>query len=315
MSYLDVPALLEALRIPIVRRAGEVYWCCCPLHGETTPSWFIRERPGDRFHGAWHCYGACKQSGWPVQLVQQMLGMKTQAEAFQWLRTMPAVDQPVPQRIEVQHVGVRSRLEVPPEVRFDDWPERYREYLTETRHMPWTQVERWGLGYVDRDSTSELADRIFIPALDRAGRLLSYTCRAVGKARRRYREPRREEGANDAAIFGERVWGSRPPHAVVVVEGAFNALTVERCSHDPVAVAALMGSSLHPLQVMKLANYPRVVLALDPDKAGEKAAVELRAALSRYTKVERLEIPTGFDCDSMPVEQLRELLLAADFRQ
>ena len=310
MSHLDVPALLAALKIPVVRQAGEVYWCCCPLHGERTPSWFIRERPSDRFHGAWHCYG-CKESGWPVQLVQKVLSLATQKEAFDWLRTMPEVDSPLPQRLEVVTVAADRQLRVPDEVCFDGWPDRYRDYLVEDRHMTWNQVQRWGLGYIDRDSPSELADRVYLPAEDGKGRLLSYTCRAVGsRARRRYREPRREEGASDAAVFGERFWSTCSRDVVVVVEGAFNALAVERAAPF-LAVAALMGSSLHPLQVMKLARYPLVLLATDPDKAGEKAATELRGALARYTQTKQLPIPAGQDCDSMPIEQLTALLARA----
>lgn len=304
---VDVPSLLAALKIPVVRQAGTAVWCCCPIHLERTPSWFIRDDPGDRFHGSSRCYG-CKGGWFPVQLVQAMLGLKTQKEAYEWLRTMPTVEQPLPQRVEVVSRVSSPRLVVPREVRFDDWPDRYREYLTERRHMPWDQVMRWELGYVDRESPSELADRLFIPARDSQGTLLSYTCRAVGNARRRYREPRREEGASGAAVFGELLWPALPKGDVVVVEGAFNALAVERASPKPVAFAALMGSSLHPLQVMKLSRFPHVILATDPDSAGEKAAIALEGALARYCKVSRIRIPVGEDCDSMPEAQLRDLL-------
>lgn len=221
---------------------------------------------------------------------------------------MPQIEQPLPRRVEVVSKTEARRLVVPPEVRFDDWPERYSEYLTERRHMSWEQITRWGLGYVDRDSSSELADRLFLPARDAKGSLLSYTARAVGNARRRYREPRREEGASDAAILGEAAWPGLPGDVVVVVEGGFNGYAVERASPRPVAFAALMGSSLHPLQVLKLTRFPRVVLATDPDKAGEKAAIALRGALARYCQVSQLSIPAGQDCDSLPAEQLRDLL-------
>lgn len=308
---IDIPSLLEALRIPVVRQAGEVRWCCCPLHGERTPSWFIRENPGDRFHAAWHCYG-CKESGWPVQLVQKMLNFKTQAEAFEWLRTMPMIDQPLPRRIEVVVTASQAvRLNVPEGVEFDEWPDRYAEYLAIDRRVTLDQRQRWELGFVRRSTDSELADRVWIPARDSAGKLLSYTARAVGAARRRYREPRREEGASSRAIFGELLWPSLPRDVVVVTEGAFNALAVERQTPRPVAIAALMGSSLDPMQVMKLTAFARVVLATDPDKAGEKAARDLRAALVRYTSVTQMPLPTGNDCDSIEPERLTALLSSA----
>lgn len=303
---VDVPSLLAALKIPVVRQAGTAVWCCCPVHGERTPSWFIRDDPGDRFHGSAHCYG-CKGSWFPVQLAQVLLGLKTQQEAYEWLKTMPAIEQPLPRRIEVVSVTSAPRLVVPSEVRFERWHDRYADYLAD-RHVTPDQISRWGLGYVDRDSPSELADRVYLPALDAKGRLLSYTCRAVGKARRRYREPRREEGASDAAVFGELLWPSLGKDVVVVVEGAFNALAFEREAPRPAAFAALMGSSLHPLQVLKLSTFARVVIATDNDEAGQKVARELRGALCRYTQAELLLVPEGLDFDALPPEQLRDLL-------
>ncbi len=307
---VDVPSMLAALRIPVVRQAGEALWCNCPIHGERTPSFFVRLRPGDKFSGSSHCFG-CGWSGFPVQLVQKLLGLKTQGEAYEWLRTMPQVEQPLPRRVEVVPVPLVRALAVPDAVEFDAWPSRYADYLLERRRVTPEQRARWGLGFVPRDSESELADRVWIPAHDAGGRLLSYTARAVGNARRRYREPFRSEGASSAAVFGELLWPALPKDVVVVVEGSFNALAVERCSPRPVAFAALMGSSLDTLQVLKLSRFARVLLATDPDKAGEKAALALRGALARYVKVDQLAIPAGQDCDSMEPDALRALLASA----
>jgi DNA primase len=305
---LDVPSLLDALNVNVQRHVGEVYWAPCPLpdHPEHTPSWFMRERPGDRFHGAWHCYG-CKASGWPVQLVQLMLGLKTQKEAAVWLKTMPEIESPIPMRIEVVPVPRVQALRVPREVEFEEWPARFADYLA-GRGVTESQRDGWGLGYVPKDSESELADRVWLPAHDMGGRLLSYTARAIKPVRRRYREPFRSEGASDAAIFGEVRWPSVSKDVAIVAEGAFNVLALERVLPRPVALAALMGSSLDSLQVLKLSGFKRLLLATDPDKAGEKAAAALRAALARYCQIEQLPIPRGQDCDSMNPGDLEGLL-------
>lgn len=312
---VDVPSLLAALRIPVVRKAGEAYWCCCPSpdHTERTPSWFIRERPGDRFHASFHCFG-CEFAGWPVQLVQKMLGLKTQREAFEWLRSMPTVEHPIPQRIEVVTIQPKTALQVPAGVEFGplaEWPSRYREYL-EGRQVV-EQVGAWGLGYVPTSALgadgepSPLAGRVWIPAHDAGGRLVSYTARAIGPAKRRYREPYAKEGASPAAIFGELRWPVLESKIVVVTEGAFNAMAVERIA-PRTPIAALMGSSLDTQQVLKLIRFAKVVLALDPDKAGLKANAKLRAALARYTRVVDVKIPAGQDCDSLPAPVLRALV-------
>lgn len=309
---LDVPAMLAALQVPIVRTRGTQHWCCCPVHGEVTPSFFVRDDPSSEFHGAAHCYGACKGSWFPVQLVQTLLKFKTQREAYEWLRTMPEIEQPLPQRIEVASIPVMpSPLKVPDAVRFERWPERYADYLS-GRRVDVAQRERWGLGYVDRsDELEPLADRVWLPARDAKGKLLSYTARAVGRARRRYREPHKGEGAQDGAVFGELFWADSPRDVVVVCEGGFNVLALERVSPRPLALAALFGSSLDTLQVLKLSRFPRVLLALDPDAAGNHAAQALRGALVRYTQVDELKLPEGQDCDSLDPDELRRRLVAS----
>ncbi len=315
---VDVARLLSALGVEVERRVGEQHWACCPHpdHIDRTPSWFMRERPGDRFHASFHCFG-CQFSGRPVQLVCTLRGC-TQSEAYEWLREMPALEHPVPKRVEVVSQtrsvlpGMHA-LRVPDEVRFD-WDEpgarRYREYL-EGRDVTASQVEAWGLGYVPNDDSS-LADRVWIPVRDGDGRLLSYTARAVAsrasRAKRRYREPFDREGARKDAVFGEANWAHCKHAVVVVCEGAFNALAVERIAPPDIAIAALMGSSVDALQLLKLQRFERVVVATDPDRAGRKASNKLSSMLARYARVQSMALPDGQDCDSMPADELSALL-------
>lgn len=315
---IDVEALLAALRIPVARRAGTAVWVCCPLpeHNERTPSFFVRDDPGSSFHSSSHCYG-CGWSGFAPQLVQKLLGLKTQREAREWLRKMPAVERPLPRSVEVAPAPAPvvapasvARPEAVEMGQLRDWPERYRSYL-EGRSVTAEQVARWGLGYVPRGADSPLADRVYLPAHDAQCRLLSYTARAVSsRARRRYREPYRSEGASPAAVFGEVWWQGLPVEHVVVTEGAFNALAVERALPE-VAVAALMGSQVHPLQVLKLTRFRHVVVVTDPDAAGDKAALALTAALARYVASTRVRLPPGEDPDSLDPHDLRSLLASA----
>ncbi len=242
-------------------------------------------------------------------MAQRLLGLKTQKEAFLWLRDMPVIASPIPKSIEVVTLAPKMALQIPEGVEFgplDEWPSRYREYV-EGRHLTAVQVAAWGLGYVPRNSESPLADRIWIPAHDAGGRLLSYTARAIGAARRRYREPYAKEGASPAAIFGELRWPVQGREHVVVTEGALNSLAVERVAPG-VPVAALMGSSLDTQQVLKLIRFGVVLMAFDPDKAGNKVRAQLRGQLARYVKTRDIAIPAGQDCDSLPAEELRALV-------
>ena len=109
---------------------------------------------------------------------------------------------------------------------------------------------------------------------------------------------------------------------MVVCEGAFNALAVERvwpgaedreAAHawGLPAVAAIGGSVLRPMHALKLAAFREVLVLTDPDHAGEKVALELAGALGRHVVVKRVTLAPGTDADSIPGEDLRRALWAA----
>lgn len=55
----------ERAGIPLVRKGGNM-WCCCPLHGEKTPS--LKFYEGDR---GWTCFG-CHKGGDAVKLYEEL---------------------------------------------------------------------------------------------------------------------------------------------------------------------------------------------------------------------------------------------------
>jgi DNA primase len=55
----------ERAGIPLERKGGS-YWCCCPFHGEKTPS--LKFYEGDR---GWVCY-ACHKGGDAVKLYEEL---------------------------------------------------------------------------------------------------------------------------------------------------------------------------------------------------------------------------------------------------
>jgi len=61
VRHIPAADAAERAGIPLVRRSG-AYWCCCPLHGEKTPSLKFY---GDT--GGWYCFG-CHRGGDAVSL-------------------------------------------------------------------------------------------------------------------------------------------------------------------------------------------------------------------------------------------------------
>lgn len=291
----DVSSVLDRLGLTYARK-GRWYELKCPhpAHDDRSPSFRIHAEDG-----GFKCW-SCKFSGRSlVSLVMGVLGIEDVKEAQAWLdSTATASPRHAALRSEVEVRETRARgFALPPGVvvaPVSDWPSPASVYLRE-RGVPDAQAERWGLGYaVD----GRLSGRIVIPVRDSNGRLVSYTARAFGRARRKYLEPATEEGADKAAIFGEERWPVVVARRLlVVVEGGFDGMAVERVAGLP--FAGLYGSEFVPGHASKLGTWSHILIVTDPDEAGERVAGEIRGQLGRWTRCTRLVLPEGEDCASL----------------
>jgi hypothetical protein len=94
-------------------------------------------------------------------------------------------------------------------------------------------------------------------------------------------------GAADGAIGG-----TDQPSLLVLVEGPCDALSLAECD---VPAVALVGTAA-PAWLPQAAAFRRVVVALDADDAGDRAADGLMEALASFARsVERLRPPAGKD--------------------
>jgi DNA primase len=316
---VDVPGLLAALGLKSTRKGKEL-WAPCPFHSEEDASFHVRDQEGHLKHGFWRCFG-CKEGGTAVSLVRRLQNLETGEEAYRWLREHGLVGEALlPPAVTVtvvdHRVSRRSLFRLPGGVVVDElahWPSTARRYA-ESRGITPDQVERWGLGWAIE---GRLTGRLVFPVFDRNGKLASYAARSFVGSPVRYLTPDRRENPDMASLFGEHLW-SRGNGLVVVAEGAINALSIERVApaalHPETAVVALLGSEPHPSQVARLAQSPRVLVASDPDRAGNDLWRKLRGSLARWTKVARVEFPEGTDAAELSPTDLSALLVQAHDR-
>ena len=148
-----------------------------------------------------------------------------------------------------------------------------------------------------------LAGRVCIPVHDARGVLRSYTARSYVGHDKRYLEPKRTEGPDLNAVFGENYWPRQPGlrQVVIVGEGALNCVALERVLTTPglkgLPLGALMGSHISAIQVAKVATFQAAVIMTDNDMAGDRAAGELDYALGRHMRLVRAVLPKGTDPD------------------
>jgi hypothetical protein len=295
---VDVPELLSRLGIE-AKRKGREWWACCPFHEERTPSWQIRDCPEDpERHACWRCLGACHDGGGAAELVRRRLDLPTTRDAIAWMRRGGAARRPEPAIGAPELVPPRARpsrlggFALPPGVAFaplDRWPRAAREYA-EGRGLEAWQVERWGVGYaVD----GRLAGRIVFPWRDDRGVVRGYTARAFLPGIRKHDEPREEDGAAVGHVLGEELWPRGGRRVVVVVEGMWDGLAVERATGA--CFGAARGSHLSPAHAAKLSTFDEVVACAEPDEAGRRYGDALRAALGRWTRFRLVPFPAGYD--------------------
>ncbi len=311
----DIARVLDRLGIEARRRGSELS-ARCPHreHEDKNPSWSIRDAPGTEKHGL-HVCRSCGFRGTVQDLVEYLLRMSW-AEARVWLdddtATTPDVDPaPLPEEVFFQ-VHRASAYHLPPgfvEGPLVEWPSTIRVYAKQ-RGITEEQVDRWGIGFA---VAGWLAGRIVIVKRDVRGLPRGYSARAfVGNPRNKYLEPLPKENADPSIVFGEQHWPPRTERAeVYLVEGALNALAIERALGIGTCVATTSGSSLHPMAAAKLGTFKEVVIVTDPDKAGDKLADQISLAMARHRAVRRVRLPEGTDANDLEQsdpEALREAL-------
>lgn len=297
---LDVDALLARLDIQAVRRGvWRVARCPSPEHDDHSPSWAIRDEPGSTRHATHRCL-ACGFWGGALTLVRAVLRCDRE-QALEVLATLERAGPNVPLAVELVERGGSPFLgeaAVPDGVYFEPlglWPAAAREYLNE-RGVYERQVERWGMGYAVE---GELAGRVVFVVREPGGRVVGWQARSWKGKRPKYKNPSRgAPGVQQGAVFGMEHWPSsgRGSRRVVVVEGPFDGLAVEAATGEP--FACLTGSDLHPAQVQRLSAWGELVVATDPDEAGDKAAA-LVGGMARWARVTRARLPEGEDCSSL----------------
>lgn len=278
----------------------------CPFHDDHSPSWRIRVTAVR--YGQHHCW-ACKEGGTLAMLV--MHGMKWEyAKAAEWVgKHDQPVEMPIPEEVGIELVNQVRKFRLPEEIIFDElqaWVTPAKHYMA-MRSIPDWQVHRWGIGYA---LAGRLAGRIVIPVWKSKGVARNYMARDFTDDVQapRYMYPKREEGADHATMFGELHWPSARD-IVVIPEGAFNALAVERLREPRFAVAALGGSSVQAIHVLKIASFDLAIILTDNDPAGQHASDALEPLLRGQGKrPRRCRLPKGMDANDMSAAALRTAL-------
>ncbi len=317
-SKIDIVDLVSEAGVKL-RKAGRNMTGFCPFHdNKHTPAFVIWPESG-----TWRCFGACNEGGDIFKFVMKREGIDfkealnklalragvevqqiqretpQQREAYDHLRTL----------LEDAVVYYRSHLFANPEI---------LNYLRQKRGLTDATIETFGLGYAppgydnllkhfsgkympqdlidagmlsERDSGGlfdRFRHRIMIPIRDENGKMAGFGARIVDP-----NDNPKFLNSPETAIFtkGRLLYGfdrARKPiraaDQAVIVEGYLDVIALHQAGYEN--VVSPMGTALTEDQLRLLKRSTRrIVLALDPDVAGQKAVLRgLEAARSAMDK-------------------------------
>jgi len=165
-------------------------------------------------------------------------------------------------------------------------------------------AERFGVGFFP--GRGSMSGRVVIPIHNEKGELVAYAGRSVDDSEPKYKLPTGFK--KSLVLFNfhrvlKEVDAKRP---IVLVEGFFDCMKVDQAGFPAVA---LMGSTMSEAQEQLLiCDFDRVVVMLDGDEAGRKAADEFSARLVRKVFVRVVDAGDDRQPDQLSTEELRQML-------
>lgn len=304
-SRIDIVDLVSEAGVKL-RKTGRNYTGFCPFHdNKNTPAFVVWPETG-----TWRCFGQCneggdifkfvmKKDGWDFKEALQRLAQRAGVELQEYTPQQEAQKElydSLRALLEEAVLYYRNHLLNTPEV---------LGYLRESRGLTDATIETFGLGYAppgwdnalthfsgrgvsqqelfdagllsERDSGGyydRFRHRIMIPIRDERGRMAGFGARVVDPE-----DLPKFLNSPETPIFskGRLLYGldrARKPiraaDQAVIVEGYLDVIAVHQAGYEN--VVSPMGTALTEDQFRLLKRFTRkIVLALDPDTAGQKA--------------------------------------------
>jgi len=341
-SRIDIVDLVSEAGVKL-RHAGKNYTGFCPFHdNKHTPAFVVWPETG-----TWRCFGQCNEGGDIFKFVMKKEGLDFK-EAMQKLAARAGVEIKEYQRETPQQKEAFENLRKILEdaiifyrtYLFNN--KNVLDYLRTKRGLTGATIETFGLGYAPQGydnllkhftqrgvKENELVDagllserenggyfdrfrhRIMIPIRDEQGRMAGFGARIVNSD-----DVPKFLNSPETPVFskGRLLYGldrARKPirtaDQAVIVEGYLDVIALHQAGYEN--VVSPMGTALTEDQMRLLKKFTRrIVLALDPDTAGQKAVLRgLDAARSAMDKEGEL----GFDARGLLRNESR---LQADLR-
>jgi DNA primase len=288
--------VLRQYQVSLRRSGRDQYRGLCPIHhGEGR----------DAFHAnlsrnIFHCF-SCGAGGTVLDFVAAMEGC-TLREAARKLAGETAVPgRMAPTACLPKTTVTRKSRSVSPLGFVLHGIDSAHPYLA-ARGIERATAQEFGIGFYR--GSGILTGRLVIPLHNAGGELVAYCGRALNGTQPRYRFP--SGFAKSEVLFNLHRAAAAGPGRVVVVEGFFDCFKLHQAG---VAAVALMGAALSEAQQRALLqSFHSVILMLDGDEAGRRAADTVVARLRPHASVSVIRLPDSLQPDQLSTAEIGQIL-------
>jgi DNA primase len=292
---VPLAAVLAYYRINELRRSGrDQLRGRCPLHGgEGRESFHVNTA-----EQVFHCF-SCGAGGSVLDLVAKIEGCDLR-QAAQKLSTWKSVPVNI---APLQKTTVTKKTKAVPPLRFQLRGVDVRHPYLASRGIREQTGREFGIGFYAGPGL--MSHRLVIPLQDEAGQLVGYCGRSLDGSEPRYRFP--IGFAKSQVLFNlHRAVATRQSTAIVV-EGFFDCLKVYQAGFG--SVVALMGAALYePQRRLLLQHFRQILLMLDGDAPGRRAAAVVSSRLSADCAVRTVQLAENTQPDQLSEPVLQALL-------
>lgn len=285
-----------------LRQRGDRLVGPCPLHGGDNQNAFVVSPDKN----LWYCFTGCSSGGDIVELVRRLDGSDYRHAAIELAR-IAAKSHPCPS------VNDATSLDRIPRSRDHRYTAPIAPFTRKLRLDPCTPwlgrkgikpatARRFEVGaYYGRGM---LARCIAVRLHDTDGRPVGYAGRRLDEEEIRragkWRFP--PKITKSALLYGYHFVIAERPLPIAVVECPWGVL---RFAQIQIPAVALLGATLYEPQRQLLLRARHIVLVMDADIAGRRAAEQIAQQLANRVKVSTVQLPDGCDPDDLPESELR----------
>lgn len=291
----------------------------CPIHnGDNATAFNINIDPDDEYCGKWFCNTAKCHDDYPNDIIGFVQGnLGSFIEAVEWLQKFLGIDDDdldgeVPEVDYITRFLARKQKKNEHLLSRRDFRKRL---LIPSRYYMDRGFKPETLDYFDVglciETNAQMHDRVVFPVYDIDDEhVIGYVGRDVTEqSERKWINSKGFNASSYLFNYQKALESAREKGVMILCEGQGDVMRLYEAGIEN--AVGIFGSSLSDGQVRLLheSGCLKIILALDPDKAGQDCRKKIHEKLAELYHIEEIKLPDDRDIGDLSIEEIKELRL------